>query len=130
MQFVARLDFDAYKAVCKDIVTDEVIITDKQIAHILEKHSDEEHQNVLTRLAETVSEPDYILRDSHEEHECDTAIAMKYFDSDDGGYRAVVRLATATDDHGYKNSVITALFISKKKWKKYLRNKTILYKRG
>lgn len=35
---ICRLDIAKYKCVTPDIITDEVIITDKQIEHIKERH--------------------------------------------------------------------------------------------
>ena len=54
---------------------------------------------------------------------------MKKIHREDGGYRVILRLATSSDDKDKKNSIITAFYISEKKWNKYLRNKIILYKR-
>lgn len=35
---ICKLDIDKYKCVTSDIITYEVIITDKQIEHIKERH--------------------------------------------------------------------------------------------
>lgn len=64
MQFVCRINRKLYSCVAKDISTDEVIITSKQIAHIFEGHAEREHANVMKRLAESIQSPDYILRDA------------------------------------------------------------------
>lgn len=125
MQHIGRIDRSLYACVAGDITTDEVIITDKQIAHIFEGHSEAEHANVIQRLAEAVSDPDYILRDSAPR----TAIVLKHFViSGDERYRIILKLA-ADDPKHPQNSIITAFYISEKKWNKYLRNKEALYKR-
>ena len=64
-----------------------------------------------------------MLRKNH------TAIVLKYFPGESGGYRAIVRLVTSSDNPDYKNSIITAFFVSKKKWDKYLRNKKVYTKK-
>lgn len=129
VQSIAKLDLEIYKCVAPDISTDDVVITDKQVQHIFQGHPQKEHAHVMQSLEATIAEPDYILEDSHAEHRIDTAIVMKQFQQENGGYRVILRLATASDPVDQKNSVITAFFISEKKWNKYLRNKTILYKR-
>lgn len=129
MQVIGRIDRSIYRCVADDITTDEVVITDKQVEHVFEGHPQKEHQRVLQVLEKTITQPDYILEDVHSDHKLDTAIVMRAFPEESGGYRVILRLATSTDKKGMKNSVITAFFVSQKKWDKYLRNKTILYKR-
>lgn len=129
MQSIAKLDLAIYRCVAPDLLTDEVIITAKQVQHIFQGHPQKEHAHVMQALEATISQPDYVLADSHADHRMDTAIVMKRFPKEDGGYRVILRLATSTDPAEQKNSVITASFISEKKWNKYLRNKTVLYKR-
>ena len=38
MQTIGKIDRDIYKCVTEDILTDEVVITEKQILHIKERH--------------------------------------------------------------------------------------------
>ena len=125
MKLICRIDRKIYACVTEDISSDEVIITSKQIAHIFEGHSEKEHSKVIERLAESVQNPDYILRDSDPR----TAVVFKMFQKNDTErYRIILKLAANDPEHP-KNSIITAFYISEKKWNKYLRNKTILYKR-
>lgn len=126
VQFIGKIDRSIYSCVAEDISTDEVIITDKQIIHIFEGHGEEEHANVIQHLAAAVAEPDYILGDSDPR----TAIVLKCITlaEEDERYRIILKLA-ADDPQHPKNSIITAFFISEKKWNKYIRNKDILYKR-
>ena len=126
VQFIGKIDRSMYSCIAEDISTDEVIITDKQIIHIFEGHSEEEHANVLRRLATAVAEPDYILGDSDPR----TAVVLKCISLEENNerYRIILKLA-ADDPQHPKNSIITAFYISEKKWNKYIRNKDILYKR-
>ena len=130
VRYVGKIDLKIYRCVTADIRTDEVVITEKQVQHVLQGHPQDAHRYTLRDLAKVVAEPDYILRDVHEEHACDTAIVMKRFAAEDGGCRVILRLATSREPEGIKNSIITAFYVSEKKWGKYLRNKIILYKRG
>lgn len=125
VQFVCRIGRAIYSCVAKDITTDEVIITSKQVAHIFEGHTEKEHAHVVEHLAEAVRVPDYILADPVPR----TAIIFKMFAGENKErYRVILKLAANDPEHP-KNSIITAFYISQKKWDKYLRNKTILYKR-
>ena len=38
MQYIGKIDREIYQCVTKDIVTEDVIITDEQITHIKERH--------------------------------------------------------------------------------------------
>lgn len=125
MNFICRIDRNLYACVAKDITTDEVIITSKQITHIFEGHPEKEHEKVIERLAEAVQFPDYIIED----HTPRTAIVFKMImGKNDERYRIILKLAGNDPEHP-KNSIITAFYISEKKWNKYLRNKKILYRR-
>ena len=129
MIYIGRIDLEMYQCVASDIMTNEVIITEKQIQHIFNSHPGCIHSSILSELSTVLAEPDYILQDAQAAHISDTAIVMKKIHREDGGYRVILRLATSSDDKDKKNSIITAFYISEKKWNKYLRNKIILYKR-
>ena len=123
---ITRIDKDVYSCVTKDIVTDEVVLTEERISHVLGSHPQEQHVSVLERLAEALEVPDYILRDPDPK----TAVVLKEFLLQNERYRIILKLATPDMPAHPKNSVITAFYISEKKWRKYLRNKTVLYKRA
>ena len=125
VNFICKLDRSIYSCVTEDITTDEVVITSKQITHIFEGHPEEEHAKVIERLAESVQAPDYIIADPDPR----TAIVFKMFvGENDERYRIILKLAGNDPEHP-KNSIITAFYISEKKWNKYLRNKKVLYRR-
>ena len=54
VQYVTRLDKEKYKCVSQDIVTDEVIITDERIRHIMDRHPNdyERFHSYLARIIE------------------------------------------------------------------------------
>lgn len=123
INYIGKLDKNIYSCVTKDIITDEVIITDERIQHIKNHHpNDYEKYNEYIKLA--VETPDYIL----EANKPNTAFVLKTIKEDNINFEMILRIATSTDNQRYKNSVITFLKVNDKKIKKYLRNKKILYK--
>lgn len=126
MHFVGRINLKIYECITKDIVTDEVIITDKQIEHIKLRHP-EDYEKYQKYLQEIVENPDYIIEASKSK----TALILKEIvGEDDKVFKTVVRLATIDDNPEYKNSIITFMKIDTKEWNRILRNKKILYKRA
>ena len=124
MYTVGRIDREIYKCVTKDIVTDEVVITDNQIQHIKERHPND-YERYARYFSEIVAEPDYII----EANKPDTAVIMKEIRDGDESFLTILRLCTSKEPTGYKNSIITFMRIDEKRWKRYLRTKEILYKR-
>ena len=61
---VGMLNRDIYKCITEDIVTDEVIITEKQMQHIYERHPDV-YEKVIEYLLDIIDEPDFIIEDKH-----------------------------------------------------------------
>lgn len=123
MHFIGKIDRKIYKCVCEDILTDEVVVTDERIQHIMERHPND-YEQYVGFLKAAVERPDYIL----EANKPDTAFILKSFKSDDKNLQIILRLVTPQDDKNLKNSIITMLKISDKTRNKYLRNKKILYK--
>lgn len=60
MYFVGRIRKEIYQCITSDCITDEVIITDKQVEHIKQRHPNdyERYGKYLTRIVE---DPDYII---------------------------------------------------------------------
>ena len=123
---VGRINREIYKCVTPDIVTDEVVITDKQIEHIIERHPQvfERYHEYFREIIET---PDFIV----ESAKPNTAVVMKELTNNGGEkFKTILRLVTSTDDPAFKNSIITFMQIRTKEWNRLLRNKKILYKRS
>lgn len=121
---IGRINREIYKCVTADIVTDEVIITDKQIQHIKERHPND-YERYYGYFEEIVSSPDYIIQ----ANKPNTALILKEIIEENEVFKTVLRLATSNDNSGYKNSIITFMRIDEKEWNRILRNKRILYKR-
>ena len=64
MYSIGKINQKIYKCITEDISTEEVIITDNQIQHIKDRHP-EAYNKVLKNIQETISTPDYIIRDKH-----------------------------------------------------------------
>lgn len=123
VRLIGRIDRKIYQCIEKDIVTDEVIITEERIGHINEKHPGD-YEKFSSHFEDILNRPDYILA-GNKPH---TAVVLKEIEIEDERVKVVVRLATSTDPGGYKNSIITFMRINKKRWNRYLRTKAILYK--
>ncbi len=123
MYFIGKIDIEIYKCVTEDIVTDEVVITDKQIEHIKERHPND-YENYFIFVKEMIENPDYIL----EANRPNTAFILKHIEDNGKNYQLILRLKTAADPEDYRNSVITFLKVEEKRYNRYLRTKKILYK--
>ena len=69
---VGKIDIEIYKCVTEDIQTDEVIITERQIEHIKERHPSD-YERYFSYAHEIIREPDYIL----EANKPNTAFVLK-----------------------------------------------------
>ena len=69
---VGKIDIEIYKCVTEDIQTDEVIITERQIEHIKERHPSD-YERYFSYAQEIIREPDYIL----EANKPNTAFVLK-----------------------------------------------------
>lgn len=118
---IGKIDINKYKNLCdKDIVTDEVIITYKQIEHINEERIGV-YEKYKDDLEEIITNPDYIIKDTkHEE----TGLVIKRYDKN---AVLVLRLNTSTDEK--KNSIITIWEIKDKRLERYLLTHKTIYKK-
>ena len=123
MYLVGKIDIEIYNCITKDITTDEVIITDKQIDHIKNRHPND-YELFNKYFEKIVEQPDYII----EANKPFTALILKEIQIDNKKFKTVVRLATSNDTPSYKNSIITFLKIDDREWNRILKNKKILYK--
>ncbi len=124
MYTVGRIDRNIYKCVTEDIVTDEVIITDERIAHIVQRRGQEFYKNYSKYFGEILESPDYIFPDKG-----NTALVCKKIFNDGKYINVVLRLVTSVDNSKYKNSIITAVGESEKRFAQRLRNNEPIYKR-
>ncbi|MBQ3145364.1 MAG: hypothetical protein IJB90_02135 [Clostridia bacterium] len=121
MQHIGKIDKRKFKLITKDITTEIVILTDKQIEHIRFRHPND-YERYFKYIKEIVEMPDYILNDVKP----NTGILLKRI-SNDKIFQLVLRLHTSEDKRKYKNSIITFLRINEKKYNQYMRNKKIVW---
>lgn len=64
MQKIGKIDVNIYKCITEDIVTDEVIITDERIKHIVDRRGKEFYDKYSQYFEEIITNPDYIFEDT------------------------------------------------------------------
>ena len=124
MQYIGKIDRKKFRKISEDITLEDVILTDKQVEHIKERHPND-YELYFKFIKEIVENPDYIIRDTRP----NTGFLLKTFFKEDKRFQLILRLHTSDDIEGYKNSIITFLKINTKKYNQYLRNKEIVWKR-
>lgn len=125
MQYVGKLDKSIYRCVSEDISTDEVIITDERIEHIIQRRGEDFFQKYSPMFPQVISDPDYIFPDEHE----NSALVCKTFEDGNTSINLVLRIAVESDASHYKNSIITAVRENKKRFAQRVRNSEILFKK-
>ncbi len=124
VHFICKIDLDLYKSIASDIITDEVIITDERIQHIIDRRGQEFYNRYGDKFMEILQDPDYIFEDKQ-----NTALVCKQFLVDDKYVNLALRLVVSTDNPNYKNSIITAVGENSKRFQQRLRNNKPLYKK-
>ncbi|MCD7752873.1 MAG: hypothetical protein LUI10_14255 [Lachnospiraceae bacterium] len=108
----------------EDIRTDEVIITNERIEHIIERRGKDFYDTYSSQFANILKDPDYIFMDKQ-----NTALVSKYFSKDGKSVNIVLRIAVSTDNPDFKNSILTAIMENPKRFQQRLRNNSPLYKK-
>lgn len=121
---LGTLNWDIYACISGEHVTDEVIITDEQLSHIQGKHP-EAYEDAIHYVKDVLASPDYIIRDKRP----NTGLVIKRIPCGSDNMLLVLRISTAEDKEGYKNSLITSWKITEKRLNNYLRNKEVIYKK-
>ncbi len=124
MHYVGKIDKKIYNCITDDIVTEDVIITERQVQHIRERHPND-YERFSKYFADIVENPDYIIK----ANKPNSALILKQIIDDNEMFKTVLRLATSIDEKGYKNSIITFMKIDEKEWRRLIKNKEILYKK-
>ena len=124
MYQLGKIDRKIYKCITDDVSTDEVILTDNQLQHILERHP-ETYPDIIQYLKLAIESPDYIIADKHK----NSGLVFKRIELENEYLQLVLRICTSQDNITYKNSVISCWRISEKRLQNYLRNKQVLYKK-
>jgi len=63
LQYIGKIDRNKFTEITKDISVEDVILTDKQVEHIKERHPND-YELYFKYIKEIVENPDYIIRDN------------------------------------------------------------------
>lgn len=124
MQTIGHIDIEKYRCVTDDIATDEVIITDERIQHIMERHPGD-YERYFRFITEIVENPDYIL----EANKPNSALVLKHLECGGKNYKLILRLKTSSDPDIYKNSIISFQKVEDRRYIRYTHSEKVLYKR-
>ncbi|MCD7766219.1 MAG: hypothetical protein LUH53_06855 [Lachnospiraceae bacterium] len=124
MHIIGSIDLEMFKCISNGIITDEVILTDERVEHIINRRGQDFYDRYGKYFADILKNPDYIFRDKP-----NTALVCKKFRQEEKYINVVLRLAVSTDNPNYKNSVLTAIGENEKRFRQRLRNNTPLYKK-
>lgn len=89
MQSVGKINKDIYKCITDYIVTDEVIITDNQMKHVLDRHP-ESYEKSMDNLRNAIADPDFIIEDKHP----NTGLVVKKINEENSNVQIVLRICT------------------------------------
>ena len=122
---IAKINKEIYGCISEELLTDEVIITDRQIEH------SNLHNGAYDKYGDQIEgillDPDYIFEDKMP----NTGLVIGRLRKEDGKYlQIVLRVKVHTDPGEYKNSVISCWDISEQRLRTYRKNRKILYSRS
>ena len=124
LRHIGKIDIEKYKKVTPhEIITDEVILTNERLDHIRQRRGDAFVDQYADRFAEIVQDPDYIFKDKAE----NTALVSKQYTNDGKCVNIALKLVVKGDNPDYKNSIITAVGESEKRFRQRLRNNKPVY---
>lgn len=127
LQYIGKINRNMFKRISNKILTEEVIMTEKQRQHIEERHPGilEKYEKLFPEILQN---PDYILNDKTREN---TALILKAIQKEEEkeSINIVLRLAVEGENENNKNSIITCIPIGKNRVKSYKNNGKIVYKR-
>lgn len=125
MRYIGRINKSVYRCITEHIVTDEVIITEERIKHIIDRRGQAFYDEYGPYFSEILADPDYIFRDER----VNSALVCKSFAARGTMVNIVIRIAVESDNAEYKNSIITAIKENNKRFAQRLRNHEPIYKK-
>ncbi len=123
MHDVGNIDVTKYSEISDKIISNEVVITDNRIEHIIERRGEEFYEKYSPLFSEILKSPDYIFKDN----KINTALVCKKVVSDEKYVNLVLRVVIEGEDSNYKNSIITAIGENEKRFNQRLRNNEPIY---
>lgn len=127
VKVIGKIDRSMFRAIALEITTDEVILTSERADHVRQRHP-EDFDRYQQYLQTVITAPDYILRDKKPA----SAILLKELQlmDDNPAICLALRLATPDDGPARKNSILTFWKVKKKEFRRLIRSREVLYKRG
>lgn len=120
MQYITKLDRNKLEKYKKELITEEVILTDERLyEHILLFHENE-YKELRPYLKSIIDNPDYIIENNRHE---DTMIYLKQIKNIEKNGRVVIKLALGQDKEHNKNSIITMMKLNNRTWNQTLKNR-------
>ena len=124
MHFLGKIDRELYKCITDKISTDKVILTNERIKHIISRRGQNFYNRYKKEFIFILQNPDYIFYDK-----INTALVCKRLSIENKYINIVIRFAVSTESSTYKNSIITVIEESEKRFQQRLRNHIPLYKK-
>ena len=126
VKIIGTIDVEKFKPIAEDIRGAEVVLTEKQAAHIKERRGEKFFEEYSKYFEEIVRDPEYIFKDDAHEN---TALACKRIETKGKSVNLVIRLAVSQDEKERKHSIITAVIENKKRFEQRLRNHMPIYEK-
>ncbi|MCD7716919.1 MAG: hypothetical protein LUI39_10800 [Lachnospiraceae bacterium] len=63
MHIIGSIDLEMFKCISNGIITDEVILTDERVEHIINRRGQDFYDRYGKYFADILKNPDYIFRD-------------------------------------------------------------------
>ncbi len=124
MLYIGKLDKELYQCVSQDIATEEVVITEERVQHIIERHPGD-YERYFSFIKEIIETPDYIL----EANKPFSVLLLKHIDANGKNYKLILRFKVASDPDNYKNSIISFQKVEDRRYRRYTNSENVLYKR-
>lgn len=126
VHYIGKIDLGIYKCVSGDIQTDEAIITDNRIEHIVERRGREFYDEFSSLFNSILTDPDYIFSGKNP----NTAIVSKRFTEHAKSINIILKLSVKGDNPNFKNSILTVIGENNKRFEQRLRNNVPLYSKN
>lgn len=119
---IGKIDKSKIGKYAEKIITDEVILTNERLQHILDNHK-KDFELYFNIAKEIIEQPDYILEDVKN---INTIMFIKHIQ--DTNINIIVRLAVKNDDKHPKNSIMTFYRIRNSNLRKMINKNKTIYK--
>ena len=127
MRIVGRIDREIFKAAGFEPITDEVVLTDPQLQHILKKHPGD-YEQYGQYIPQILLDPDSIFEAGRNLKY--SALLTKTIEENGVPFKLLLRLKMPSEPDFFKNSIITFTRTDAGEIARLTNNKKRLYKRA